>query len=222
MNIKQIFKNALESTLALIFPIECLNCNREDFYLCDSCLEKIPVHHLAEPFEHPLTHLGGVLTATDYSDRLIQKIIHYFKFRLITELAEPLAKLIIKHLKLIDFDLSDYIVIPVPLNKKRLLERGFNQSELIAKIFADHFNLPMMADVVSRSRNTPHQVGLNKKQRQANIKNAFFVKNTELIENKNIILIDDVVTTGSTLEEIAKLLKQKGVKKIIGLAVAKD
>ncbi|HBR13402.1 MAG TPA: hypothetical protein DD697_01720 [Candidatus Komeilibacteria bacterium] len=215
-------KKFINSILKLIFPVECLNCGRENYYLCDNCLKKILVQPTLAPFDHPLTHLDGVLTATNYHENLIAQTIHYFKFRFIQALAEPLAGLLIDFVKKIDFDLKNSLVIPVPLNKKRLLERGFNQSYLLAKIFAEHFNLPLSAEVVSRSRNTPHQVGLNQKQRRLNINNAFTLNLPEAVRNKNIILIDDVVTTGATLEEIAKLLKTAGAKTVHGLTVAKD
>ena len=130
--------------------------------------------------------------------------------------------LLINCYRQINIDLIKVIVVPVPLNKKRLLERGFNQSALLSECFARHFGLTCHAEIIERFRPTPHQVGLNKQQRQINVKNSFKIIKPELVKNKNIILIDDVVTTGSTLEEVAKTLKQNGAQKVIGLVVAKD
>jgi len=222
MSIEKSFIKTFNWILTIFFPIECLGCNKENSYFCDDCLKQIPLHKTIEKFEHPLIYLDNVLTATDYKYQLIQKAIHLLKFRFIKELADPLTGLLINYINLINFDLAGFMIIPVPLNKKRLLERGFNQSELIAKIFAKHFNLVIRTDIVKRSKNTPHQVGLNKKARQTNIKDAFEICQTDFIQNKKIILIDDVVTTGSTLEEIAKTLKQSGAQKIWGLTIAKD
>jgi len=169
--------------------------------------------------------LDGVFSAAGYKDKPLQSAIHLLKFRFIKTLAKPLAQLLIKFYQksLVTSGLSLVpIIIPVPLNKKRYLDRGFNQSELIAQPFAKHFNLELAADVVTRRKNTPHQVGLTKKKRQQNIKNAFMVNKPNLIMDKEIILIDDVVTTGSTLEEVAKVLKNSGAKKVWGLTIAKD
>ncbi|MDP2586379.1 MAG: ComF family protein [Candidatus Komeilibacteria bacterium] len=225
-------KKTIDFILTLIFPIECLGCNKEDIYLCDECLAKIKIYDQPPVFEHPLTHLNGIIYATDYKQKLLQQIIHNFKFRYIKELAEPLAKILaefwtnyinsVETRNCASLQNDKPIIIPVPLNKKRLLERGFNQAELIAKIFASQFNYPLFSNAIIRSKNTPHQVGLNKKERLTNVKNSFAITDPELIKDRIVILIDDVVTTGSTLEEIAKTLKQAGAKDAWGLTVAKD
>ena len=222
MNIKHLTNNLINTVLSLIFPIECLGCNKEDTYLCEQCLNTIKLKEKIEPFEHPLKYLDGIMTAADYKNNLIKSAIHYFKFRFIKKMAEPLAQLLINFFERVDPAINDPLIIPVPLNKKRFLERGFNQSELIGKIFADHFNFSFMTDLIERHRYTPHQVGLNRAKRLTNVQGSFKINRSELIQNKNIILIDDVVTTGSTLEEIAKILKDFGAKKVWGLTVAKD
>lgn len=223
--IKNIFQKILRQLLALLFPVECLGCGQENTYLCDDCLNSVKIHQTVEQFEHPLKYLDEIWTAADYKNKLIQTMIHNFKFRYIKELTKPLSNLLIKYYgNVIRYAISEtrLAIIPVPLNKKRLLERGFNQAELIARFFGDYFNYPVITDAIERSRNTPHQVGLNQEQRKTNIQNAFKVLKPDFIKNKNIILIDDVVTTGSTLEEMAKALKESGANKIYGLTVAKD
>ena len=108
---------------------------------------------------------------------------------------------------------SDYILF-VPLHKKRLRKRGFNQSEKIAKKLSDLINIPVL-DCIIRSKNTKRLYSLNKRGREKELKNSFTVKdNISLIKNKNIILIDDIFTTGSTSNEISKLLKINGVNNI--------
>lgn len=234
-----MFKKIFNRILTLLFPVECLGCKKAETYFCGDCLKKIKIKDKIEAFEHPLEHLNGIMSATDYNDQLVQSAIHYLKFRFIQELAEPLAKILAvfwqnhnynvraqchpeRSRRIAPLPITNPIIIPVPLNKKRLLERGFNQSELIAKIFAGHFNYPLMTDTVVKYRHTRHQVGLSKKERLTNVKGAFKVENSDLIKNQIIILIDDVVTTGSTLEEIARVLKEAGAKEVWGLTVAKD
>lgn len=224
MNLKNTIQKTINAVLTLFLPMECLGCKKENTYLCDDCFNKIKIKDKIEPFEHPLEYLDGIMSATDYDNKLIQSMIHYLKFRFIKELAEPLANLLIKfhHSTSAPECAPALLIIPVPLNKKRFLERGFNQAELIATIFADHFNYPLMTDLVVRYRYTPHQVGLKKKERLTNVKNSFKVTDFGKIKNQSIILIDDVVTTGSTLEEIAKVLKEAGAVEVWGLVVAKD
>lgn len=227
-----IIKKIIDFILSLIFPIECLGCNREDTYLCGECLAKIKIYSQPPVFEHPLMQLNGIVYAADYRQKLLQQTIHNFKFRYTKELAEPLAKILAEfwrnHINGVDthnyasLRNNEPLIIPVPLNKKRLLERGFNQAELIAKIFASQFNYPLLSNAVIRSKNTPHQVGLNKKERLTNVKNSFQITNSGLIKDRAIILIDDVVTTGSTLAEIAKMLKEAGAKEVWGLTLSKD
>ncbi|MFA6304470.1 MAG: ComF family protein [Patescibacteria group bacterium] len=228
---KNVIQKIFNFILALIFPVECLGCNEEDTYLCTDCLAKIKIYDQPPTFEHPLNHLNGIIYAADYHQKLLQKTIHNFKFRFIQELAISLAKILagfwenykaVQTHNCASLHIANTLIIPVPLNKKRLLERGFNQAELIAKIFAERFNYPLLTNIVIRSKNTPHQVGLNKKQRTNNIANAFQILDASTIQNCIIILIDDVVTTGSTMEEIAKILKENGALEVWGLTIAKD
>ncbi len=216
-----MIKKIFNYLLSLLFPLECLGCKKEDTYLCSKCLEKIEINNNFK-FKGELKYLDGIYSATKYDNKLVQKAIHYFKFRYIKKLAKPLTEILIKYLKQEKIDLTECILIPIPLNKKRYLERGFNQSEIIANYLAQRFNLRVCNNVLIRTRNTPHQVGLSKAKRSTNLNDAFEVINTENICNKKIILIDDVVTTGSTLEEAAKTLKKTKVSQIIALTLAHD
>lgn len=105
-------------------------------------------------------------------------------------------------------------IIPVPMYKSDKAKRGYNQCELIAKELSHISGIPHKFNIVFKIRKTPHQKELSRKERKANLKNAFKVKNPEKISGKNILLIDDVCTTGSTLSEIAGLLKNNGAGKV--------
>ncbi len=126
-----------------------------------------------------------------------------------------------KNARLLGYLLATYVektteipqlIIPVPLHKKRYQERGFNQSIEIAKTVAKILNIPINTQICSRIRNTPHQTELPAKQRLINVKNAFIVNNSTNIQH--IAILDDVITTGSTANEIAKLLKKSGVARV--------
>jgi ComF family protein len=117
---------------------------------------------------------------------------------------------------------QNYIVIPIPLHKNRQRERGFNQAELLGKIISEKLNLVMRRDLLVRVKETKNQAELkNWKDRKKNLEKSFAVTAPEIIRKKNIILVDDVCTSGATIEEAAKTLKESGTRKIIALVVAK-
>jgi ComF family protein len=115
---------------------------------------------------------------------------------------------------------KNYIIIPVPLCKARLRERGYNQSELLARETARHLSLPILTDVLIRTKKTEPQKKMTPAQRAENLKNAFAVENANLITDKHILLIDDVITTGATTKECAQVLRKAGAKQIKILTVA--
>jgi len=112
------------------------------------------------------------------------------------------------------------MIVPIPLGEKREIVRGYNQSVLIAKPISEYFNIPMYEHALIRSRDTKSQVGLNYEERKKNMKNAFRADKS-ICNNKSILLIDDIVTTFSTLNESAKALKLAGAQKVFCFTVAR-
>jgi ComF family protein len=239
-NLQFKLKRIKDFILDLIFPKECLGCKKENTYLCFACREKI---ELNKKFKCALCHhqtskgricpacctessLLALWLAADYNNELLQNLIHNLKYSYVEELSEVLADLMIKYLEqhniLIDFGLNkdNTVIVPVPLHRKRYLSRGFNQSDLLAQKIANYYKLSKF-DLLLRKRNTLSQINLNRNARQANVKDAFILNNYRNLDNtKKIILIDDVVTTGSTLNECAKVLSQNGFKEIYALVIA--
>ena len=117
-------------------------------------------------------------------------------------------------------DRGDFI-IPVPLHSKRLQEREFNQSAIIASELGKRLEIPVLLDVLIRSRHTRPQVELDMKERSENVVGAFTVRNGEVITDKNIILVDDVYTTGSTINECARVLKKSNAGKVYVRTIAR-
>ena len=181
--------------------------------------------------------LDRLIAATEYKNPLIREIIKAFKYHYAKELASPLSKLLIKSLEAnstISLEVAEgdrsTIIVPVPLYKYRLHYRGFNQAELLAKEVADYFNLPIEHNILKRRIFTTPQAKIkDTEKRRTNLKEVFeigpeySIRGTcpELVEGKTIILIDDVCTTGATLVEAAKILKESGAKEVWGLVVAK-
>jgi len=115
---------------------------------------------------------------------------------------------------------AEALLIPVPLHPKRLRERGFNQAEPLAEKLAELWAVELRKDILFRKKNTRHQTGLNQIERKNNLQEAFGTKNVEDLKGKKIILVDDILTTGSTLLECAKALKDGGVEEVYGFTLA--
>ncbi|HSW89240.1 MAG TPA: phosphoribosyltransferase family protein, partial [Candidatus Saccharimonadales bacterium] len=118
-------------------------------------------------------------------------------------------------------NLHNAVFIPIPLSAKKLKLRGYNQSLLLAKGLAKKMNIPL-ADILIRTKNTKPQFGLSKLERKINMKDAFALKKRTKREYETAFLVDDVLTTGTTLSEAAKILKQHGFQKVWGVTFARD
>lgn len=201
--------------LDLFFPKNCVGCGREETYLCEDCFKKIQIE--IRSFSG-YSHLDDVWAAGGYDDPILQKLIHLLKYDFITELSRPLGRIIIRPLS--GYFGQSWILMPVPLHRKRQLERGFNQAELLANAVGDFYHWPVLTDVLCRRKYTKPQAKLKKDRRLINLKNVFACRPSEEIKGKNILLVDDVMTTGATLDECAKVLKQAGAGQVRGLVIA--
>jgi len=220
----------------LLFPKFCLSCQREGNYLCEDCQSTLLVSGVHQ--KNPTQNLKDLYFAIDYQQPLIKNLIKLFKYQpFVKELAIPLTSLIIEHFQLTEnpppFFGGGFILVPVPLEKKKLKWRGFNQAEELGKELSSFLKIPLISGCLIKIKETPPQVELSDEERKENIKGAFLVKDKELIKNpkgkpsasygagKKILLVDDVYTTGSTMEECARVLKEAGAKEIIGIVVAR-
>ena len=176
--------------------------------------------------------LDALYFALSYKKPFVKRLIQHFKYKpFIKELSQSLASLIIEHFYLLNnqppflaknkFSSTHFILIPIPLDVKKLRWRGFNQAEEIAKELSKFLGIPIFSNCLIKIRETLPQIELNYEQRKENVKNAFSIKNSEIIKNKKILLIDDIYTTGSTMEQAAKVLKRAGAKEVIGIVVAR-
>lgn len=229
-----MLKKIIKTILEIVFPLTCVGCGKPNTLICDDCVKNIKsIDNQECPNCRKQTEKGEFCSAKckntflgepSYFSNLIvcsrydkqgtlKKIIEEFKYHYSENLAEILGSLLKSKLASPD---NNFIIVPVPLHSKRQKARGFNQAELLAKTL----NLETK-DALIRIKNTKQQAHLNKKERLTNVKNAFALnpKYEKLIQNKNVILLDDVCTTGSTLNECAKALK--GASKIEALVLAR-
>lgn len=229
-----MIKKTFATLVNNLLPTSCVVCKKPGPMLCQACLPNlkriennfcticgIPFNGLAP--SHPCQRC---LERKPFYDKHrsvfdfngpVKKLIHGFKYqgafwmrRFITPYFESLAGEVA----------GAELIIPIPLHKKRLRERGFNQSLLLSQTWSRILNKPCGNDVLARLLHTPTQTGLKKSQRQKNLKNAFRVTDASRIKNRKILLVDDVHTTGVTLNIAAKALKRGGAAQVHAATIA--
>ncbi|MBI2607284.1 MAG: ComF family protein [Candidatus Doudnabacteria bacterium] len=165
--------------------------------------------------------IDGIVSALSYKDPLVKRVIELFKYKFIQELSEDLAAALLNEISaqgLGDY-FREFILIPVPLHKKRFNWRGFNQAELLAASLAKINGIETNTDLIIRSKNTKPQTKLSATERKQNLTDAFREQAAQ-IAGKKFLLVDDVVTTGATLNELAKLLKKSKAQEVWAVTVA--
>ena len=213
--LKKLFKDLLE----FVYPPYCILCEAklepENKLVCGNCWERLGASSTIETFISEQRILALYPYSTD-----VRTIIHNLKYRYKTHLAVNLGcsigKIINEDKKIRNWDL----LIPIPLHKVKQRSRGFNQSELITDAITEVCSIEKDDSILIRHRYTRNQAALPMKERAANVKGAFSVVNKSKIESKKIILVDDVITTGSTMLECIKTLKEAGAKEVVALAAA--
>ena len=213
--LKKLFKDLLE----FVYPPYCILCEAklepENKLVCTNCWERLGDSSTIETFISEQRILALYPYSTD-----VRKIIHNLKYRYKTHLAvnlgSSIGKIINEDKNIRKWDL----LIPIPLHKVKQRSRGFNQSELIAGAITEVCSIEKDDSILIRHRYTRNQAALPMKERAANVKGAFSVVDKSKIEGKKIILVDDVITTGSTMLECIKTLKEASAKEVVALSVA--
>jgi len=207
--------------LDIIYPPKCPACKTsvgEQGAWCPVCLAQILSLRQINMAEHHLTALDSCRVVCEYTGGL-KRLIHDMKFRQQERYAIYLSWLIQQYITGEAFPPIDY-AIPIPLHAERLQERGYNQAEAIFKDWARAANIPWRTDVLQRTRYTIPQWELDMRSRKQNIAGAFVISRPEMVHNKHIMIVDDIITTGITLDECAKVLKKAGAASVHGLTVA--
>jgi competence protein ComFC len=214
----------LQKIIAPKFCLSCFNYNKN--YLCLNCLEKLNFKINFNCFEcdqrvieqcriqHHSYLIKYLISFGIYENEVLKSIIIEGKNGY-KEIFIDFGKIISSSLK--NYNFKDYSLSFIPVTKKKLIERGFNQSEVLAYEIAKNLNLNIFSDII-KIKDTQDQVKLDFKERLLNLKDVFQIKNKP---PKKIILVDDIKTTGTTLKECAKVFKTSGTKEIIALTILK-
>jgi ComF family protein len=204
----------------LLFPSQCLGCGQENNLVCALCLKKLALN-LHKSYQTP--EVKKIYPLFNWYHGLVQKIIHELKFRYAQVILDDL-KPALNHAQSQIAKLEKALLVPVPLHRLRLYERGFNQSEIIASCLIEtNHQLSLEKNLIKRLKNTLPQSTLSGKSRILNVQNAFQI-NSQIAKNypesTKVFLIDDVASTNSTLNECAKALKKGGFTEIYALVLA--
>lgn len=223
--------------LDLIFPKICYVCQKEGEYICTNCFKKLidvnPLNmcHICNKecrvgFMHSeckeYSYIDGVLNLSVY-DGLIKKMIYDIKYNYFYSLTQSMGKIMADYLLFYSFKPNNTLITYVPSSKKKIRLRGFNQSHLLAKEVSKFSQIPVVS-ILAKTHNTGAQAKLHKFERAENLKGAFeLIQKVSLNQElKNILIVDDVFTTGATLNECAKVIKSKySTSNVFGFVIAK-
>lgn len=222
-------KKIINNLLHFFFPNLCIVCNSRlnlsEQHICLSCIESLPRTNYHNQEENRLEHyLGGKFVFQRaaafcyfYKSGGLQKIIHELKYKNNPELAVYMGKLYGNALKDSDFVKDVDYLIPIPLHPKRQKQRGYNQAEEICKGISEVTGIPICTSAIVRTVNNPSQTSHSKTERLKNVEGIFANTNNPNLKDKKVILVDDVITTGSTIEAIAKCFSEDEIP-IINIA----
>ena len=236
-----VLKQLCSSVLDLIYPPSCILCKKsipaqDQTPLCPGC--QMTIQRNRPPFcakcsrslennsetcptcskNNP--HFDTAWAAAAY-DETMQKLIHLFKYGQKTSLQHCFFELISEFITAYRLNINQFdLVIPVPLHPTRLRERGYNQAQLLAQLIARQYSIPLSSNNLIRIRNTESQSVLSQKERWTNIQQAFRIRQPVEFQDKEILLIDDLLTTGATASEAARTLKEAGAKRVDVLTIA--
>lgn len=236
-------KNFTQALLDFLFPPLCHVCRTfipeaGKLHICQSCREEMP------EVAHPLCIVCGIPFVGAGTDHFCggclkhppgfdaaraaliyeghgRRLIHAFKYSHKIHLRRPLGLLTAQSLAGFVAARGPDLIVPVPLHVKRLRERGFNQAVLLGEVLAQVWRIPLHRQAMGRIRWTEPQINLTAEQRRDNVKGAFAVRDSAAVAGKRVLLVDDVFTTGSTVEECAKMLKKSGAGHVTVVTVAR-
>ncbi|MEO7318055.1 MAG: ComF family protein [Chthoniobacteraceae bacterium] len=238
----KILRRATDALLSLLFPPHCAMCSAATLarrHLCGPCLEmaakiKAPFcRQCSQPFDGAI---DGAFTCSNCEDRrfhfdcavsryratgLVRELVHRFKYDRCLYLRAPLAEWLAETLEdeRILAHPFDWIV-PVPLHAARMREREFNQADVLAQLVAERHGERVL-HALKRIRYTTTQTRLDREERMQNLRNAFRVRHSRRVSGSHLILVDDVFTTGSTVDECARVLKESGAASVRVITVAR-
>ena len=220
-------------------PKRCYSCNIEWCFLCSKCFLELDNYlSLCYACKMPndnfnihndcnwIHNFDKTIILTHYKNKVIKKMViaskYFHRKDVLEDFWDYLSKLFTKHENIANR--NDFLIIPVPMYFWRKMQRWYNHSEKLANKIANNLKIKVDIKIIKRVKNTRQQSLLSKEERLVNLRNAFKInkKHKDIVDKKNIILVDDIISTWTTLDEISKVLKKNWAKRVIWLCVASD
>jgi ComF family protein len=209
--------------LNILFPQKCLLCNRFGAWLCPDCRKKIATCNYNQDFRPQTSNndIDRIFIAGHYDHPGLGKLIKKFKYEFFYALGETLGKILADFWsnQIFLLSINNALLVPIPLSKKRRRWRGFNQAEILTRVISRDFGY-QFSDALKRPKETRPQAELPENERLKNAAGCFDWTG-ENLNGRTVIIIDDVITTGATMQAAARVLKTAGAGRIYGLALAK-
>ncbi len=228
----RIFWNSVFfGVLDFIYPSICSLCRRsidEDGPVCCECRKSLIDDFRLTSYDNEnhfkylkeKIHFNKVHACWTFTPQ-IEALIHIVKYQRGRKLGKYLGRIMGERIREQLPDLSESVIVPVPLHPVRRRERGYNQSEILSLGIAEIIPIQISTNVLIRKKHTKTQTLLSAKERQDNVQDAFLIRNGKAIVNRRVVLIDDIVTTGATMQQCAKALIRAGAESVTGLALAR-
>lgn len=217
-----------DALVKMVFPPKCIFCGtlldiRSSEDICPCCFKSIPFIYNSIAYDCEKSGIDSacdsVICICGYSG-IVRKALMGFKFYGKPGYCRAFAGLLCERIK----KMTDYrefdIILSVPLHKRKKAVRGYNQSLLLSRELSRRLGIPEKSRLISRIRDTDSQSLLGRNERRLNVMNAFEVKEASEVAGRNILLVDDIITTGNTLHECGRVLKDAGAKKVVGAVIA--
>lgn len=205
--------------IGLIYPYICGFCGiiLSKGYVCEECYNTIQARQNLIQIQKDV-YYNKLICIYEYTGKVKEKIIQ-FKFYNKKYLYRTFSECICRKMEKINLEYD--VIIPVPIHRKRYMQRGYNQSELLAMGISKICKVKIYRNLLVKNKDTLPQSSLNKDRRKTNVTGTYSINNKEVIKNKKILLVDDIYTTGATVNECSKILKESGAKEVIVLTLAK-
>jgi len=209
--------------LNVISPAECASCGENapiyPFPVCSICVSSIISSGSPEKITSDITQ--KIYSCLEYTPA-VKCCLKSFKFEGNKKLAAFFRKIIVSQLLSEELRKERYdVILPVPLHRSRKRKRGYNQSEILAEMISNSLGVPLRPDILIKIRNTPPQSGLRKTERKKNLKGSFSVTGKAFLASKSVLVVDDVITTGATIEECAATILNAGAGTVSAFTLAR-
>ena len=215
----------------ICFSCEDERLNDEYGYLCPSCYKRLHIIRNAcqkcgsevndftdycdDCKKDKVSHLYDRVYCATMFDDVSRGLVYKFKYGKDKSIAKAIIPILCD--KFLEIEETIDLIMPVPLSRERMGERGFNQAEILARGISEKFSVPLSSSNLIRNRNTPTQTSLDRDERKENLKDAFSLKDAGEVKGKIVLIIDDLTTSGATMDEITKILKKNGATAVFGL-----